>query len=237
MSKLYFFRHGQASLGAENYDVLSDKGVRQAQILGEYLLKENISFDKIFVGPLDRQIDTFKAVEEQYRKNKKNLPTPIIIEGLKEHNGIETMKIVLPDLIKTDPYLITLEKSTKRDPKNAMRNAMLGFQYFLSEWAEGNITVEGMPTWKEFRADVKEGLDQVLKATAIGETVGIFSSGGTISAITAECLGLTTEKAVAELNFSIRNTSFSSFLYTNKKFNLLSFNELPHLKKDMITFV
>ncbi len=237
MSKLYFFRHGQASLGAENYDVLSDKGVRQAQILGEYLLKENISFDKIFVGPLDRQIDTFKAVEEQYRKNKKNLPTPIIIEGLKEHNGIETMKIVLPDLIKTDPYLITLEKSTKRDPKNAMRNAMLGFQYFLSEWAEGNITVEGMPTWKEFRADVKEGLDQVLKATAKGETVGIFSSGGTISAITAECLGLTTEKAVAELNFSIRNTSFSSFLYTNKKFNLLSFNELPHLKKDMITFV
>lgn len=237
MSKLYFFRHGQASLGAENYDVLSDKGVRQAQILGEYLLKENISFDKIFVGPLDRQIDTFKAVEEQYRKNEKNLPTPIIIEGLKEHNGIETMKIVLPDLIKTDPYLITLEKSTKRDPKNAMRNAMLGFQYFLSEWAEGNITVEGMPTWKEFRADVKEGLDQVLKATAKGETVGIFSSGGTISAITAECLGLTTEKAVAELNFSIRNTSFSSFLYTNKKFNLLSFNELPHLKKDMITFV
>jgi len=237
MSKLYFFRHGQASLGAENYDVLSDKGVRQAQILGEYLLKENISFDKIFVGPLDRQIDTFKAVEEQYRKNKKNLPTPIIIKGLKEHNGIETMKIALPDLIKTDPYLITLEKSTKRDPKNAMRNAMLGFQYFLSEWAEGNITVEGMPTWKEFRADVKEGLDQVLKATAKGETVGIFSSGGTISAITAECLGLTTEKAVAELNFSIRNTSFSSFLYTNKKFNLLSFNELPHLKKDMITFV
>ena len=237
MSKLYFFRHGQASLGAENYDVLSDKGVRQAQILGEYLLKENISFDKIFVGPLDRQIDTFKAVEEQYRKNEKNLPTPIIINGLKEHNGIETMKIALPDLIKTDPYLITLEKSTKRDPKNAMRNAMLGFQYFLSEWAEGNITVEGMPTWKEFRADVKEGLDQVLKATAKGETVGIFSSGGTISAITAECLGLTTEKAVAELNFSIRNTSFSSFLYTNKKFNLLSFNELPHLKKDMITFV
>ena len=118
-----------------------------------------------------------------------------------------------------------------------MRNAMLGFQCFLSEWAEGNITVEGMPTWKEFRADVKEGLDQVLKATAKGETVGIFSSGGTISAITAECLGLTTEKAVAELNFSIRNTSFSSFLYTNKKFNLLSFNELPHLKKDMITFV
>ncbi len=237
MSKLYFFRHGQASLGAENYDVLSDKGVQQAQLLGDYLLKENISFDKIFVGPLDRQIDTFKAVANKYLAKGIDLPTPIIINGLKEHNGIATMKIALPDLIKTDPYLIALEESTKRDPKKTMRNAMLGFQHFLGEWAEGNITVKDMPTWKEFRADVKEGLDQVLAATAKGETVGIFSSGGTISAITAECLGLSTEKAVAELNFSIRNTSFSSFLYAENKFNLLSFNELPHLKKDMITFV
>ena len=42
MSKLFFFRHGQASLGAANYDVLSDKGIRQSQLLGEYLLSEKI---------------------------------------------------------------------------------------------------------------------------------------------------------------------------------------------------
>ena len=237
MSKLFFFRHGQASLGADNYDVLSDKGILQAQLLGEHLLSEKISFDKIFVGPLERQKDTFKAVQECYATQGIQLPTPVVINGLKEHNGIETMKTALPDLIKTDPYLIALNKSSLDDPKQNMRNTMLGFQYFLGEWAEGNITVKGMPTWKQFREEVKEGLAQVLDATAKGETIGIFSSGGTISAITAECLGLTTEKAVAELNFSIRNTSFSTFLYANKKFNLLSFNELPHLKKEMITFV
>jgi broad specificity phosphatase PhoE len=237
MSKLFFFRHGQASLGAENYDVLSDKGIRQSQLLGEHLLNENISFDKIFVGPLERQKNTFNAVKECYAAQGIILPSPKIINGLKEHNGIEIMKTALPDLIKTDPYLIALEKSSKDDNKKTMRNTMLGFQYFLGEWAEGNITVKGMPTWKQFRKEVKEGLGEVLNATAKGENIGIFSSGGTISAITAECLGLTTEKAVAELNFSIRNTSFSTFLYTNQKFNLLSFNELPHLKKDMITFV
>ena len=46
MSKLFFFRHGQASLGAANYDVLSDKGIRQSKLLGEYLLSEQILFDK-----------------------------------------------------------------------------------------------------------------------------------------------------------------------------------------------
>ena len=237
MSKLFFFRHGQASLGAANYDVLSDKGIRQSQLLGEYLLNESISFDKIFVGPLERQKNTFKTVQDCYAAKEIKLPSPIVINGLKEHNGIETMKTALPDLIKTDPYLIALNKSNTDDPKKAMQNTMLGFQYFLGQWAEGNITVKGMPTWKQFREEVKEGLAQVLKATDKGENIGVFSSGGTISAITAECLGFTTEKAVAELNFSVRNTSFSTFLYTNEKFNLLSFNELPHLKKDLITFV
>lgn len=237
MSKLFFFRHGQASLGAANYDVLSDKGIRQSKLLGEYLLSEQILFDKIFVGPLKRQKDTFKAVKKCYAAQGIKLPSPIMINGLKEHNGIETMKKALPNLIKTDPYLIALNKSNIDDPKKFMRNTMLGFQYFLREWAEGNIKIEGMPTWKQFREEVKDGLSQVLKASDKGENIGVFSSGGTISAITAECLGLTTQKAVAELNFSIRNTSFSTFLYTNQKFNLLSFNELPHLKKDMITFV
>lgn len=237
MSKLFFFRHGQASLGAENYDVLSDKGRLQSQLLGEHLLSNHISFDRIFVGPLERQKNTFKAVQECYAAQGIDLPNPIVINGLKEHNGIETMKTALPNLIKTDPYLIALNKNTLDDPKKTMRNTMLGFQYFLTEWAEGNITVEGMPTWKQFREEAKEGLAQILNATPKGENIGVFSSGGTISAITAECLGLTSEKTVAELNFSIRNTSFSTFLYTNQKFNLLSFNELPHLKKDMITFV
>ena len=108
MSKLFFFRHGQASLGAANYDVLSYKGIQQSQLLGEYLLNESISFDKIFVGPLERQKNTFKAVQDCYAAKGIKLPSPIIINGLKEHNGIETMKTALPDLIKTDPYLISV---------------------------------------------------------------------------------------------------------------------------------
>ena len=63
MSKLYFFRHGQASLGADNYDVLSSKGKEQAVALGTYLAQKNIQFDRVFVGPLDRQKDTYEAVK------------------------------------------------------------------------------------------------------------------------------------------------------------------------------
>jgi hypothetical protein len=65
----------------------------------------------------------------------------------------------------------------------------------------------------------------------------VFTSGGTISSISAESLKISDEKKIAGLNFSIRNTSFTSFLFSKNQFNLLSFNELPHLEKEMITFV
>lgn len=237
MSKLYFFRHGQASLGADNYDVLSDKGIQQSVLLGDYLVREKVHFDQLFVGPLERQKDTLKAVQEVYAKNQIALPEVKVIGGLKEHQGMETMKRALPGLLTKDPYLKKLAAATQKKPALRNRNNMLGFQYFLSEWAAGTIIVDGMPSWKSFRENVKEGLSEILKATQAGQTIGIFSSGGTISAITAECLGLTDEKKVAQLNFSIRNTSFTCFLYNEMYFNLLSFNELPHLKNEMITFV
>ena len=37
MGSIYLIRHGQASLGAANYDELSPLGVRQSQLCGEFL--------------------------------------------------------------------------------------------------------------------------------------------------------------------------------------------------------
>ena len=43
MSKIYFFRHAQASLGNDNYDVLSKKGEFQAHQLAKFLVKNNLT--------------------------------------------------------------------------------------------------------------------------------------------------------------------------------------------------
>lgn len=237
MSKLYFFRHGQASLGSDNYDRLSEKGKLQSQHLGSHLVKHNIHFDKIFYGPLTRQVDTYQLVKEVYHQHHISLPTGVLIDELREHQGIEAMKIALPELIITDDYLKSLQADSKKNPANTLRNTMKSFHYFLGEWAQGNITVEGVKSWASFRKETRIALDQILKSTEPGETIGVFSSGGTISAITAECLGLPNQKSVTELNFSIRNTAITSFLFSNDLFNLLTFNELPHLKGSMVTFI
>jgi broad specificity phosphatase PhoE len=36
----YLVRHGQASFNADNYDNLSEKGCRQAKLVGEYLAQK-----------------------------------------------------------------------------------------------------------------------------------------------------------------------------------------------------
>ncbi len=64
MSKIYFFRHAQASFGADNYDELSAKGILQSLELGKYLVSKKQRFDRVYVGPLKRQQHTFEIVKK-----------------------------------------------------------------------------------------------------------------------------------------------------------------------------
>ena len=237
MSKIFFFRHAQASLGADNYDVLSKKGELQALELGKYLVKKKYLFDKIYVGSLHRQQHTYEIVSEVFKKNKLEIPNPIILKELNEHQATEAMKIEMPKMIISDPLIKKLWKEIELNPEKKKVNLMLGFKYFLNLWAKDKIFVNGVIPWKDFRNNVKKGLTIILKNTKSNQKTGVFTSGGTISSITAESLNINDELKIADLNFSIRNTSFTTFLYSKETFNLLSFNELPHLEKDMITFV
>ena len=186
MSKIFFFRHAQASLGADNYDVLSKKGELQALELGKYLVKKKYLFDKIYVGSLQRQQHTYEIVSEVFKKNKLEIPNPIILKGLNEHQATEAMKIEMPKMIISDPLIKKLWNEIELNPEKKKVNLMLGFKYFLNLWAKDKIFVNGVISWKDFRNNVKKGLTIILKNTKNNQKIGVFTSGGTISSITAE---------------------------------------------------
>jgi len=221
---------------ADNYDKLSEKGELQSAELGKYLTDKNIQFDKIFVGPLERQKHTCEIVSDIFARKKMSFPAAVSIQELKEHAGTEAVKLAYPQLLKNE-QVQKWQKDIETNPALMKRNTLLIFQYFMEEWAVGNIQIEGIESWREFRLAVEKGRNTILQNTGKGETIGVFTSGGTIASITAESLNIADETRVAAMNFSIRNTSFSSFLFSKNNFNLLSFNELPHLSDDMVTFV
>jgi len=237
MSKLYFFRHAQASFGAKNYDALSEKGIEQTVLLANHLVAKKFKFDKVFVGPLERQKHTFQIVKDIFAKKNLSMPDPMTVDGLREHVGHTALDIILPELQETDAYIKEMIAKAKANPKRARANRLLIFQYFMNQWVEGKIEVDGVVSWKDFRENVREGLKTILQHTGSGETNAAFTSGGTISSIAAESLKISDEKIVASLNFSIRNTSFSSFFFSKGQFNLFALNEIPHLPEEMVTFV
>ncbi|MFH7495408.1 phosphoglycerate mutase family protein, partial [Pseudomonas syringae pv. tagetis] len=63
---MYLIRHGQASFGADIYDVLSPVGIRQCEVLGANLAQLGLTFDRCVSGELKRQQDTAQHVLVQY---------------------------------------------------------------------------------------------------------------------------------------------------------------------------
>ena len=179
---------------------------------------------------------TLEIVSDQYNKKGISIPKPIVLDDLNEHQATEAMKSEFPKLLN-DPYLKSLKNKIENNPEKQHSYMMLGFKYFLHKWVKNEIIVEGIIPWKEFRSNSVNALKTIISEIEKGEQIAIFSSGGTISSIIGEVLQLNDEIKIADLNFSVRNTSYSTLLYSNDEINLLSFNELPHLKEDMITFV
>lgn len=237
MSKLFFFRHGQASINSANYDKLSDKGKKQAKLLGHHLIHEGIQFDRIFCGPLLRQKETENHVRNEYKNHNAPYPKPILLEGLKEHNGMEIFKSNYSQLLSKHSYLQQLQDKSSKNNEMRHHYYMEAFSYFMQKWALNALEIEQIPLWKNFRNEVKIALNTIHSSTQKGETIGVFSSGGTISAIVAESLGLEKEDRVAQINYSVRNASITQFLYSPPRFTLLEFNTLHFLPKEMITFV
>ena len=77
MGTLYLVRHGQASFGADDYDVLSPLGHQQALRLGAYFKAKGITFDAALTGTLQRQISTFAGICEGMGVD---MPRPSTIE-------------------------------------------------------------------------------------------------------------------------------------------------------------
>ena len=64
MGTLYLVRHGQASLGAEDYDHLSPLGRQQSVRLGEYFRQKGLHFETVLTGTLRRQVQTYAGICE-----------------------------------------------------------------------------------------------------------------------------------------------------------------------------
>ena len=211
--KIYLVRHGQASLGAADYDNLSPLGEQQAQRLGDYFASRDIAFDAVYGGTLKRHAQTYVGISLA-----QPLPTMALRPGLNEYDSEAVIGAILT------PEQIAELKSPKTGEGYKQHFAML--RKGIGAWMRGETQPVGMTTYAEFAAGVMAVLDEVRASDA--KSVLISSSGGPLSSAVAQVLGLSHEAGI-ELNMRMRNTAVSELLVTPKRCVLLTFNTLPHL--------
>ena len=238
MSKIFLIRHGQASFLEEDYDNLSNKGIEQSEALGTYFLNNEIRFDRIYIGNLKRHRQTYEAYSKAFYNKNIVLPEPVFLENLNEHQALDAFKLAYDDFIVTNESANILFEEIKNKPHLQQNNYIQIFSLFFHEFVSGNYPLNGHPvqSWSDFRMQAKKGIATILDNTNSGENVGVFTSGGTKSSIIGDSMDLADQK-ISQLNLAIRNTSFSQLYFSNKKLNILSINEIPHLTKELITFV
>ena len=210
MGTLYLVRHGQASFGADDYDVLSELGYRQALRLGEYFKYKGMTFDAAFTGTLRRQIKTFEGITEGM-----GLPMKATaLQGLNEYDSEAVIGAVHPH---------KLEKPTSPE---MYRSHFRLLKDGLAQWMAGVVSPHGMLSYPGFVAGVTDVLDHIRK-TYEGNVL-LVSSGGPISTAVGHVLGTPAETTI-ELNLRIRNCSLTEFAFTPKRHMLVTYNTLPHL--------
>jgi broad specificity phosphatase PhoE len=210
MGNLYLVRHGQASFGAADYDNLSELGHRQSVRLGEYFAGKGLQFDAVITGTLKRHAQTWAGIAQGAGLKHQPLEWP----GLNEYDSEAVIKAIHPTPLE------------KPDTPEMYRHHFRLLRDGLTQWMNGVVSPQGMPSYDDFVRGVTSALEHVRKSHT--GNVLIVSSGGPISTAVGHVLGTTPETTI-ELNLRIRNSSVTELAYTPKRHMLVTYNTLPHL--------
>ncbi len=223
MGTLYLVRHGQASLGADDYDQLSPLGERQCHALGAYWRVRGLRFDAVLSGGLRRHAQSLGAIAAGL--TQADLPAVRILPGLNEYDSEALLRSV------------SSGELVRPTDAEAARQYFRLLRVGLGAWMAGQTQPQGMPGYGDFAAGVTAVLRHV-REQCEGHVL-LVSSGGPISNAIGQVLQ-TSAEAVIDLNLRIRNSAVTEFSFNPKRHALLTFNTLPHLDSpqgaEMVTY-
>jgi broad specificity phosphatase PhoE len=224
MGLVLLVRHGQASFGAEDYDVLSGTGLEQSRVLGGFLASTGVTPRAVVHGAMRRQRDTATALAEAAGWSA----VPELDEGWNEFDHLAVVARAVEGGLE-------LDGSHGTPDRRAFQRV---FEEATARWASGRHDEEYDEPWGHFVGRVGAALERACSGD--GVTV-VSSSGGPIA---AACSMLVDRQASptelgrlwAAYNTVIANTSVTRVIEGSTGRRLLTFNEHSHLPRDLVTY-
>ena len=207
MPAIYLLRHGQASFGTDDYDVLSDLGVRQAGVAGRELARRGVRSPLVVSGSLRRQRDTAaiaaaalgvepSAVDARFDEFDAHAAVDAHLGGAGATDGMSSSQ----------------------------------FQQHLDVVMTGWMT-DGDPTWHEFTEGAVAALADLAASLPSGSDAVVATSAGVTAAIAGRLLGADAQGVIAMNRVSV-NASITTVVAGSRGLSLVSFNDHAHVLGD-----
>ncbi|MFK7957866.1 MAG: histidine phosphatase family protein [Lysobacterales bacterium] len=212
MSEMTLVRHGQASLGAENYDELSPLGVQQAVWLGEYFAEREMVFDQVVVGGQHRHRQTLDGISGAL-----SLPPPDAPDT--RLNELD-FQCLLAAFLAHNP-------NHPRPARGDVRGIFSTFKLAMLAWGDGAFGDEMPETAQQFIDRVGHFVEAITQQSS-ARNILVVSSGGPISTVLKHTMGFGLDTLVG-LQVQGRNTGLSHLYFNQSSTYVTSFNNVPHL--------
>ena len=216
MGVLLLVRHGQASFGTADYDVLSETGWEQGRLLGDWLRARGVTPTAVVRGGMRRHRETAEAAGW-------------------DDVGVD------PGWDEFDHLSVVAAHPEAPGGEVDRREFQRVFELATARWTGGEHDSEYAEPWSSFRERVTASFDAACALAGPGETVVAVTSGGTIAAV---CAGLVDPGADAatyarlwgRFNTVLVNASVTRVVVGSTGPRLLTFNEHPHLDGAALTY-
>jgi broad specificity phosphatase PhoE len=200
MPVVLLVRHGQASFGADDYDVLSDAGRRQSEVVGGELARRGLRDPVCVSGGLRRQQDTARVA----------LPgVPLQVDP------------------RWDEYdhLGLLERYPSGEVSDgSSRSVQVLLDAALRSWVD-----DPDGSWDGFAGGAQAALRQLVAALGPGRDAVVFTSGGVVAAVCAGLLGVGAGGVVALNRVSV-NGGVTKLVGGRGGVSLVTFNDHAHFE-------
>ena len=213
MGVILLVRHGQASFGSADYDVLSPLGERQARRLGRVLAGRGIRPDVTLSGSLERQRNTAALLAGEAGW----LPPGPANSAWNEY----------------DLSRMAMAGDDGQGPRDA-RAFQEALEVAMRRWAAA-AEVPLAESFAAFAARTESALQALAAGQPRGATSVVATSGGVIGWIAASLLGGGTELWV-RLNRVCVNTGVTKLVTGRRGISLISFNDHSHLEEAEISY-
>lgn len=209
MPLICLVRHGQASAGADDYDVLSEPGRVQAAAVGRELARRGLRDPYLVSGTLRRQRDTAQLLAEAA-----GFGQPLQQDARwNEYDHLDLVARYAP----------------VPGPASSMQDLL---DHALLAWMRDPAATDADgETWAAFAGRATAGLAELSAALGRGRDAVVVTSGGVLAALCGELLSLPHEGVVA-LNRVAVNASVTTLAVGASGTTLLTFNEHAHFTGD-----